>query len=165
MPAKRREGRQLKPCEKGFGKLKKHWAVFRVFICLTLAFSFAGCGLKANPVPVLTAEAVNQKAGFAAIAGKTSIMLIWKPQPSDSEIRFVDIERSELGKTETVCRDCPRTYDSIGQWSVDDVQKRPSEYRYADSDVEKGKMYSYRLNLCRDAGICRSSQVLDIEMK
>ncbi len=145
--------------------MKKHWTVFRGILCLALVVYFVGCGLKANPVPMLPPAVMDQKVGFAAIAGETSIMLIWKPQPADSEIRFVDIERSALGKTETVCRDCPRTYNPIGQWSVDDVQKRPNEYRYADSDVEKGKMYSYRLNLCRDAGICRSSQVLDIEMK
>lgn len=146
--------------------MKNRSAAASIIFSLALACFIFGCGLKANPVPRMPLPATDDNpAGFRAVVADKSIILVWKPGKTDETLRFVEIERSALGKTETVCRECPRTYERIGEWSIAPAFGRTQEYKYADSDVEKGHLYSYRLSLCRDEGICRMSQVLDVEMK
>lgn len=77
----------------------------------------------------------------------------------------MNIERSQLGGAGNACKDCPRTFERIGQLPVLKARSEKDDYKYTDSIVEKGKTYSYRLKLCDDAGNCRESQTAEIDFK
>lgn len=122
----------------------------------------AGCGLKGDPVlPMRVATDARAVEEFFAKAAGGSVMLSWRIQNADGRISHIDIEKSELGSRGNICKDCPRTFDKIGQLPV---EQQP-QYQFTDSDVEAGIVYSYRLRLCDDAGACRESSVVEIELK
>ncbi|KAF0157753.1 MAG: hypothetical protein FD159_1329 [Syntrophaceae bacterium] len=126
----------------------------------------AGCGLKANPAP--SASAVTPKQGQQKLTVSTdenAVVLTWQMQNPDGKIRYTTIEKSQLGSTGNICRDCPRIFEKIGQLQVLNIKNEKSDYRFADSLVEKGKIYSYRLKLCDEAGVCRESQTVEIDFK
>ncbi len=126
----------------------------------------AGCGLKANPTP--SASAVEPKQGkqkLTVSADGNAVVLTWQMQNPDEKISHTTIEKSQLGSTGNICRDCPRTFEKIGQLQVLNVKNEKSDYRFADSLVEKGKIYSYRLKLCDKADVCRESQTVEIDFK
>ncbi len=122
----------------------------------------AGCGLKGDPVPPM--RVTSDAQGVLEISAKAvskSVMLSWRFQNADGRISHIDIEKSELGTRGNLCPECPRTFDKIGQLTV---EKEP-QYQFADSDVEAGIVYSYRLKLCDDTGACMESSVVEIELK
>jgi hypothetical protein len=118
----------------------------------------AACGLKGNPVSQKTAEDLTQEESkLTAIVNNESVELTWSN--AKEEDSHVNIERSELGSTGNVCRNCPRSYTRIAQLPL------KTNSRFIDLSVEKGKSYSYRLGLCDKAGSCRQSLAVEIEFK
>lgn len=146
--------------------MKKFSTKNKIFFGLALIILMAGCGLKANPAP--SASAVTPKQGEQKLTVSTdgnAVALTWQMQNPDGKIRYTTIEKSQLGSTGNICRDCPRIFEKIGQLQVLNSKNEKSDYRFADSLVEKGKIYSYRLKLCDEAGICRESQTVEIDFK
>lgn len=75
------------------------------------------------------------------------------------------IERSKLGSAGNICRDCPRTFERMGQMPVESDTNKNQAYRFVDALAQKGSVYSYRLKLCDEAGVCRESQTVEIDFK
>lgn len=131
---------------------------------MALVILLAGCGLKANPVPLVTAALpVPFAEKLTAKADENAVVLTWTLNDSAGRTRYIDIGRSRLGSTENVCKDCPRTFENIGQLRVDDRKK--TEYSFTDILTEKGQTYSYRLKVCDEADICSESQMVEARMK
>lgn len=146
--------------------MKKGSVKNKILFGLALILLMTGCGLKANPVP--PASAVSQKQGeqkLTVSSDGNAVVLTWQLQNPDGKISYVNIEKSQLGSAGNVCKDCPRTFEKIGQLPVLNVKTEKNEYRYADSLVAKGKIYSYRLRLCDEVGVCQESQTVEIDLK
>ena len=121
------------------------------------------CGLKANPVPSISPVAPDQNGKKMSVSvSENAVVLTWRFQDPKGELRYMNVERSRLGSAGNTCRDCPRTFERIGQLTVKGGQ---NEYRYADANVEKGNVYSYRLKICSEIGVCYESQIVEIEYK
>lgn len=137
----------------------------KILWSLIFALFITGCGLKANPVPqasVGVSREAQQKLTVSAEGN--AVLLVWQLQ-NQSGIRDMYIERSKLGSAGNICRDCPRTFERMGRLPVEDAKKMNQAYRFVDSFAQKGSVYSYRLKLCDDAGVCRESQTVEIDFK
>lgn len=136
---------------------------------MALATLFAllllGCGLKANPVPLASTGAPGlADQALAVSAAPDAAVLNWRLASSD-RVRYTLIERSTLGSPGNLCRDCPRTFERIGRLEAQNAGANGPEYRFSDVSAEKGKTYSYRLQLCDEAGVCRESQTVEIDFQ
>lgn len=146
--------------------MKKVTAGNKILLSLVLFLLLAGCGLKGNPVPSASAVLKNQgEQKLTASADGNVIVLVWQLQNPEGKISYIDIEKSELGSTGNICRDCPRTFEKIGQVQILNVKNENNEYKFSDSNTEKGKIYSYRLKLCDEAGVCCQSQTVEVDFK
>ncbi|MHB8139116.1 MAG: hypothetical protein ACYDGO_12120 [Smithellaceae bacterium] len=144
--------------------MKKYSAKNKVLWGLVLAILLTGCGLKANPVPLVSVGQQNLVAQeLTASADGNSVVLTWTLPDSAVKISYIDVERSRLGSSGNVCKDCPRQFDKVGQLIIDDSKK--SEYRFVDALVEKGQTYSYRLKLCDENSVCNESQTVETDFK
>lgn len=142
--------------------LAKNKILFGIFFILLMA----GCGLKANPVPPASAVSQNQgKQKLTVSAAGNAVVLTWQLQNQAGLLSHIIIEKSQLGSAGNICRDCPRTFEKIGQMQAENAKNEKKEYRFDDLLVEKGKIYSYRLKLYDDAGICLESQIVEIDFK
>jgi len=97
-------------------------------------------------------------------ADGNAVLLTWQLQ-NQSGIRDMYIERSKLGSAGNICRDCPRTFERMGQMPVESDTNKNQAYRFVDALAQKGSVYSYRLKLCDEAGVCRESQTVEIDFK
>jgi len=130
------------------------------------ALLVVGCGLKANPVPKATeVSQPRTEQKLQVTADGHAIVLAWQLQNPDGRTSYMNIERSQLGTTGNICQDCPRTFERIGQLPVLSAKSEKDTYRYTDSLVARGRIYSYRLKLCDEAGSCRESQTVEIDFK
>lgn len=120
--------------------------------------------MKGSPVPSASV-AVNDliKQTLTVSARDNAAWLTWRIQDPRMKISYIHIEKSMLGSPGNVCRDCPRTFEKIGQVQVLDGGKENNEYSYSDANLEKGKIYSYRLRLCEENGVCRESQAVEFD--
>ncbi len=118
----------------------------------------AGCGLKGNPVSQKTDVGLTQeRPELTATVRGDAVSLTWQNKKQDD--LHANLEKSELGTTGNICRDCPRTYTRIAQLPSKNASS------FLDQSVEKGKSYSYRLGLCDEAGNCLQSQIVEIDFK
>jgi hypothetical protein len=147
--------------------LKKSSVRNKIFVSsLVLALLLTGCGLKANPVPPVPALAQKpSEQKFQVSAEGNMVVLTWRLQNPGGTISHMNIEKSQLGSAGNICKDCPRTFEKIGQLQVLNAKNEKNEYRFADLLVQKGKIYSYRLKLCDESGDCRESQTVEIDFK
>ncbi len=80
-------------------------------------------------------------------------------------INNISIEKSEVGSAGNECKDCPRTFERIGQYlsrrSVPE-DKKIKTFNFTDNKVERGKTYNYRLMLCDDGGLCREASGVEV---
>jgi hypothetical protein len=144
--------------------LKKVSVKNKILCGLALILLATGCGLKANPVPPASAVSQNQnEQKLTASADGDAVLLTWQFRYPAGKISYINIEKSQLGSTGNICKDCPRTFEKIAQLPVNDVKK--NEDRFNDSLVVKGKIYSYRLKLCDEAGVCQESSTVEIDFK
>ena len=125
---------------------------------------FAGCGLKANPSPPESAHQPQTPVQVLNVtAGENAARLYWRMDGALKKAGFVSIEKSVLGSGGNICRNCPRTYETIAQLMLSGVRSGENEYTYIDSAVERGKVYSYRLKICDRGGACFESQAAELD--
>ncbi len=138
----------------------------RGLFCLVLIFLAVGCGLKANPVPPAS-EVGKTKYDPQLIltAEENAVVLAWQLQNVDPGISHFNIEKSELGGRGNVCKDCPRSFEKIGQVPVMNSRNAKQKFGFTDSQVDKGKTYHYRLGICNVSGVCSESQIVEIHFK
>ncbi len=145
--------------------MKKSSAGNKIALAALCALLIAGCGLKANPVPLASTGARSQAGQALAVSAESGeAVLNWRLESAD-RVRYTLVERSTLGSTGNICRDCPRTFEPINRLEAANAGESRLEYRFSDSSVEKGKTYSYRLQLCDAAGVCRESQTVEIDFQ
>lgn len=96
-------------------------------------------------------------------AQENAARLYWRTDGALRKAGFVSIEKSVLGSCGNVCRDCPRTYETIAQVMLSGVSDGDNEYAYIDNAVERGKVYSYRLKICDRGGTCVESQAAELD--
>jgi len=102
------------------------------------------------------------------VSAGNAVILSWDFYRKDSNVNYIAIEKSELGSAGNECRDCPRTFERIGQVSVKEIKQENNEYRnlnFTDKEVVNGKTYNYRLLICDDFNICRKSPETEINFK
>jgi len=146
--------------------LKKGSARNRGIVYLVLVLLMVGCGLKANPVPQASELAKTKyEPRLILSAEEKAIVLAWQLQNVDGRISHFNIDKSELGSRGNVCKDCPRSFERIGQVPVMKSGNGKQKFGFTDSQVEKGKTYSYRLGICDVSGVCSESQIVEIDFK
>lgn len=140
--------------------MRKISAKDKLLVGLVLLLLTTGCGLKANPVlPKAIVSQEKSALQFSVSSNGDTIALIWQLPGKDAP-SHLNIEKSTLGSPGNQCRDCPRTFEIIGRLPV---EKDKNEYRFVDERVVKGNIYSYRLQLCDESGVCRESQTVETE--
>lgn len=138
--------------------MKRLSAGNKIILGVVMILLAAGCGLKSNPVPVMPATSqVPPQPQLAAVVDNDTVVLTWQNRTENDH--YADIEKSELGTTGNICRDCPRTFTRVAQLLLKD------NTRFIDKSVEKGKSYTYRLGLCDAAGNCRQTSPVEINLK
>jgi hypothetical protein len=125
-----------------------------------------GCGLKGNPVPYTVLDDNKPVVrNLEIVQTENSTILKWNFQDKDRLIKYIGIERSEAGSPENECKDCPRTFERIGQITLNEAIPQDKELNYIDKKVVKGKTYNYRLMLCEDNGNCSEGATVEINYK
>ena len=144
--------------------MKNFWPKSSLLPILTVAVFMAGCGLKANPAPPvpLAHERVTRQA-LSVSAAANAARLSWRVDNVEGRSGIISIEKSVLGSHGNVCRQCPRTFETIEQVMLSGALSGEDEYTYIDSDVERGKVYSYRLKICDRSGTCFLSQDAELD--
>lgn len=143
----------------------KNQPIFNSLVFLFIVV-VTGCGLKGNPIPY-TVLADNKPVvrNLEIVQTENSIILKWNIQDKDRLIKYIGIERSEAGSPGNECKDCPRTFERIGQITFNEVIPQDKELNYIDKKVVKGKTYNYRLMLCEDNGNCSEGATVEINYK
>jgi len=149
--------------------LKKVPVKYNIFACLMTLIIFTGCGLKGNPVSL---SAVSEQRSIVqnmkAVLSEDAVILKWDFYDKDAKISYIDIEKSEVGSAGNECKDCPRTFERLGQVPIKGVRPENQESHtlsFIDKKVAKGKTYNYRLMLCDDSGVCLEGSVAEINCK
>jgi hypothetical protein len=149
--------------------LKKTLWKSSVFVCFMLALVLNGCGLKANPVPVRSVPDYRMMVkDLQALASDEAVIVKWNFHDIDGKIDYINIEKSEVGTAGNECKDCPRTFERVGQMQIQEVisdKRVSSALSYTDKKVVKGRIYNYRLILCENDGICQEASMAEINYK
>ena len=53
-----------------------------------------------------------------AVSSGNAVILKWDFYDKDSKINHIAIEKSEVGSAGNECKDCPRTFERVGQVPV-----------------------------------------------
>jgi hypothetical protein len=144
--------------------LKKASAKISISVCLMLIL-FTGCGIKGNPVILSNVPDYGLIVkDFMADFLNNEVTLKWDFYNRDNKIDHIVIEKSEVGSAGNECKDCPRTFERIGQMPVKDVVEKNKRFSFADKKVIHGKTYDYRLMLCDDSNICYEGSTIEINI-
>jgi predicted small lipoprotein YifL len=142
---------------------------YSIFACLMTLILFTGCGLKGNPVALSTVPDNHQIVqNMKAVSSDDAIILTWDFYDKDSKISYIDIEKSEVGSAGNECKDCPRTFERLGQVPIKRIRpenKESNMLSFTDKKVAKGKTYNYRLMLCDDSSVCLEGAATEINIK
>lgn len=135
-----------------------------------LVAALLGCGLKGNPVSPDNGSANAQQMirNLKAEISGAAVVLQWDMNSRVSDHHYIAVERSELGTRGNECKNCPRTYERIGQVSLDERQTGATgqnRFVFSDKKVMRDKYYSYRLLFCHETDRCSESAVTDINFK
>jgi predicted small lipoprotein YifL len=149
--------------------LKKVPVKYSIFACLMTVIFFTGCGLKGNPVSLSAASDHRQSVqNMKAVSSGDAVILKWDYYDKDVKINYIAIERSEVGSAGNECKDCPRTFERIGQVPVKGIiikNKESNTLSFTDKKIVRGKIYNYRLMLCYDSGVCLEGSAAEINFK
>ena len=142
---------------------------YSIFVFLMTVIFFTGCGLKGNPVSLSAASDHRQSVqNMKAVSSGDAVILKWDYYDKDVKINYIAIERSEVGSAGNECKDCPRTFERIGQVPVKGIilkNKESNTLSFTDKKVVQGKIYNYRLMLCDDSGMCLVESTTEINFK
>lgn len=142
---------------------------YSIFACLMTLILLTGCGLKGNPVALSTGPDHHQIIqNMKAVSSDDAVILTWNFYDKDVKINYVAIEKSEVGSVGNECKDCPRTYERVGQAPMKGIgpeKKESHTLSFTDKKVAKGKTYNYRLMLCDDSGVCLEGSAAEINFK
>ena len=149
--------------------MKKIPVKYSIFVCLLTLILFTGCGLKGNPVSLSAVSDQRQIVqNMKAVSSGDAVKLQWDFYDKDVKINYIAIERSEAGSAGNECKDCPRTFERIGQVPVKGIilkNKESNTLSFTDKKVVQGKIYNYRLMLCDDSGVCLEGSAAEINFK
>jgi hypothetical protein len=140
---------------------------YSIFIFSIVLILFIGCGIKGNPV-VSVPEYRQLVQNMKVVSSGDTIILTWNFFNKDEKINYIAVEKSEAGSAGNECKNCPRTFERIGQVSVKGIKadnKEADIFSFTDKKVIKGKTYNYRLMLCGDSGICSEGCTAEINYK
>lgn len=148
--------------------MKKNSAVNN-FLLLLFLIIISGCGVKGNPVPYpVVAQNKPTVSKMEAISSVEAIALRWNFQDKDRLVSFIGVERGELGTAGNECKNCPRTYERIGQIMIRGAiaaDKEQVTLNFVDEKVVKGRTYNYRLVLCDENGNCPEASEVEINYR
>lgn len=134
---------------------------------LMILLMLVSCGVKGNPVPYSVAAGAKPRIiNLQGVASADRVELKWNILDLSKSVEFIDIERSDAGSGGNECKDCPALYDKIGQLSL-----RENDYRsnqkgnllFTDRNIVKGKIYNYRITMCRENKVCWEPQTIEIK--
>lgn len=142
---------------------------YNIFACLMILIIITGCGLKGNPVSLSAVSAHRQIVqNMKAVSSDDAVILKWDFYDKDTKINYIAIERSEVGSAGNECKDCPRTFERLGQVPIKGIRPENQESHtlsFTDKKVVKGKTYNYRLMLCDDSDVCLEGSAAEINFK
>ena len=143
-------------------KYKVSTILFLLFVCL-------GCGVKGNPVAISKGGSAAREAyELKAMAYEKKVELQIRYHHADAVTDYIAVERSELGKTGNLCKECPLIYERIGEISPkENSQDGPQDgiFIYCDDHVAKGKTYRYRVLFCNNTQNCSESNMVEIKFQ
>lgn len=145
--------------------MKKVLVKYSIFTGMLIAVHLSGCGVKGNPVTLSTATDRTQiMQNLKASASDKAVNLSWDYRNNEHNKGFIVIEKSELGSAGNECKDCPKTYERIGQISLKSIDKKSTggNNNFTDEKVTHGKTYYYRLIFCDDFNACFENDVTEI---
>ena len=148
--------------------MKRVAVKYSIFVCLMTLILYTGCGLKGNPIALSSVQDYRQIVqNMKAVSSGEAVILTWDFFNKDEKINYVAIEKSEFGSAGNECKDCPRTFERIGQIPVGRIieNKESNILSFTDKKVVKGKTYNYRLMLCDDSSVCLEGAVTEINIK
>ncbi len=139
----------------------------KFLISLLLVFFAVGCGIKSDPVPLVSMIDYRQMiSNVNASVQDNSVVMTWQLNDKRSAIKNIYVERSEVGGPGNECVGCPQKYERIGQKEIIPSLLKSAQIKnqsFTDTNVEQGKTYNYRLILCDDAGVCQEKSGAQIK--
>lgn len=149
--------------------MKRVSVEYNIFACLMILIIITGCGLKGNPVSLSAVSDHRQIVqNMKAVSSDDAVILKWDFYDKDTKINYIAIEKSEVGSVGNECKDCPRTFERLGQVPIKGIRPENQESHtlsFTDKKVAKGKTYNYRLMLCDDSGVCLEGSAAEINFK
>jgi hypothetical protein len=146
--------------------LKRVSVEYSIIAYFMMFINFAGCGIKGNPVILSTMPDHGQIVqNMKAVSSDGAVILKWDFYDKNFKINYITVEKSEVGSAGNECKDCPRTFESIGQVLIKEERQKNKEYdsfSFTDKKVVHGKTYNYRLVLCDNINICFESSTAEI---
>lgn len=131
----------------------------KFLISLLLVLFAVGCGIKSDPVPLVSMIDYRQMISNVNVSVQdSSVVLTWQLNDKRSAIKNIYVERSEVGGPGNECVGCPLNYERIGQKEIIPSLLKSAQIKkqsFTDTNVEQGKTYNYRLILCDDSGVCQ----------
>lgn len=136
---------------------------------LIIFANFTGCGVKGNPV-VSSVMPDNGMVvqNFKADYSENAVKLSWDFYGRNPKMDYIAVEKSMFGSPGNECRNCPRTFERIGQIPVKEIKKKNNEYdtlHFTDEKVRQGKTYNYRLLLCDEFDRCLENSATEINVQ
>jgi len=139
----------------------------KFLISLLLVLFAVGCGIKSDPVPLVSMIDYRQMiSNVNASVQDNSVVMTWQLNDKRSAIKNIYVERSEVGGPGNECVGCPLNYERIGQKEIIPSLLKSAQIKnqsFTDTNVEQGKTYNYRLILCDDAGVCQEKSGAQIK--
>jgi hypothetical protein len=138
--------------------MRRRWFFCLLFFPLAAVLIFAGCGKKGDPIPPRIKLPI--VADLATTSLAEAIILGWSLDVSAGGIGGFKILRSETNQGKEACPGCPQDYRPFKEVTLTDERLRregATGFRYTDTDVRKGSVYSYRIAVCNRDGYCGES--------
>ncbi|MEN6622909.1 MAG: hypothetical protein ABFD50_15345 [Smithella sp.] len=147
----------------------RKYPVKNSFIIAAILLMVCGCGFKGNPIPypMLAKNIKPVIKNMEAVPAQENIVLKWNFQDKSGIIHYIMIERSDIGQSGNICKDCPLIFKEIGRVNVKDSKLKDQEQSlsFTDSKVLKGHIYNYSLLLCEENANCSEAAKTEINFK
>jgi len=128
--------------------------IFPLMLGVLIFGYLAGCGKKADPVP-LRYDLPLSISDLRAEKKEQGIELRWSAAIPEGRFKIL---RSEQFPDEEICVDCPRNYVVVHEPSPGDPQLRYEKaghtYSWIDTAVKVENSYFYRIVVCNASGFC-----------